>query len=74
MPGYRNFCQGGGGGGVQVNWGKKGLTRFFCLFILVLRLFYRNQTVNFKENQHFSRSHRGDPTFPGGGGAIAYSL
>ena len=62
MRGSRNFRRGGGGGGgggVQVNLTKKTLTRFFCLFFLVLSLFYRSQMVNFSENYHFSRFQRG---------------
>ena len=73
---------------------KKALTFFFVLFFLVsslwrfflvLSLFYRSQTVNFKENCHFQGSgggptfSRGGPTFSRGpsfsrGGPIAYSL
>ena len=67
-------------GGVQVRLTKKALTAFF--FFLVLRLFYRSQMVNFKENLSFFKVPEGVQHFPegvqlfpgGGGGPIAYSL
>ena len=62
-------------GGVQVNLTKKYDNIFFFFFLyLVLSLFCRSQTVNFKENYHF-QSSGGGPTFSRGrGGPIAYSL
>ena len=83
MRGSRNFRHGGGGGGgprqSDKKKKKKNSDSVVCLFLifdffLVLGLFYRSQTVNFKEKYHFSRFRRGSKFFQGGGGAIAYSL
>ena len=62
--------------GVQVSLTKKGSDN---VFFLVLSLFYRSHTVNFKEIYHVSRFQRGSNFFQvggggGGGGPIAYSL
>ena len=65
MRGSRNFRQGGGGGGVQVNLTKKADIFFFFSPQLVLQI---SQMVNFKENYHFSRFQRGSNIFQGGGG------
>ena len=79
MRGSRNFRHRGGGGGPSQS-DIKNSDRVVCLFLffaffLVLGLFYRSQTVNFKEIYHFSRFRRGSKFFQGrGGGAIAYSL
>ena len=61
----QEFSSGGGGGGVQVSLTKKS-SDVFCLFFLVLSLFYRSQMVNFKEIYHFSRFRRGFNIFQGG--------
>ena len=77
MRGARNFRQGGGGGGVQVNLAKK-LTTFF----LVLSLFYRRQmliskiTINFQDSlggPTFSRVG-GIQLFPGGGSNCLFPI
>ena len=69
MRGSRNFRY---WGGVHVNLTKKttltALYVCFFAFFLVLGLFYRSQTVNFKEKYHFSRFRRGSKFFQGGGG------
>ena len=74
----QEFSSGGGGGG---GGGGPGQSDIF--FFLVLSLFYRSQTVNFKEIYHISRFQRGSNIFQGGGGGsnffqggglIAYSL
>ena len=46
---------------------------FFFFFFLVLSLFYRSQTVNFKEINHFLRFQRGSNIFQGGGGGPTFS-
>ena len=53
------------GGGVHVNQTKKKLWQrcIFFAFLLVLRIFYRNQMINFKEIHHFSRFRRGSNFF-----------
>ena len=61
MRGSRNFRQGGPGHYDQ----KKSSDN---VFFLVLSLFYRSQTVNFKEIYHFLRFQRGSNIFQGGGG------
>ena len=69
MRGSRNFCQGRGGGGPGQS--EKKLRQPFFSPQLILQ----SQTVNFKENYHFSRFLRGsnifqgDPTFSGVGGS-----
>ena len=58
-----------GGGGIQVNLTKKGLTAlFFCFCFFSPQLIYRSQIVTFKENYHFSRFMRGSNIFQGWGG------
>ena len=67
MRGSRNFCQGGGGGGVQVSLTKKALATFF---FLVLSLFYSSQINGpFQRNLSFFKVPEWVQHFPGGGGS-----
>ena len=63
MRGSRNFRQVGPG---QSDKKKLRHRFFFFFFFLDLRLFYRNQMVNFKEINHFFKVSEGVKHFPGG--------
>ena len=67
MRGFRNFRQGGPGQPDKKSSDNVFFFFFFFFFYLVLSLFNRSQMVNFKENYHFSRFHRGFNIFQGGG-------
>ena len=71
MRGYRNFCQGGGGGGSRPDCQETALT-FSFLFFLILNFdilqFYRGCPMVISKKTILFQGFRASPTFSRGGG------